>query len=149
MRAELMRYRNDSISYYLTLLGLALDAVYLMLLYSSAGIPANDEFGFIIGVDTIYNIVFMLMAFYAAEKVKTYSMNWCFVSGGLGVLQIPRILLPVAFNNAQQLVGAGYIASIILLGVSAVSMMLACYTSFVKSRRLNGYLKELKNSEVA
>lgn len=143
MKAELMRYRNDSRSYALVLLGLALDAVYLMLLYSTRGIVASDKFGFPLGIDILFNIVFLLAAFLTAEKIKTYTLNWCWVSLALGVLQIPRIFFPIAFKGAGQLVGGRFAFALILILGSAALLIGGCVLSFINSRKLNAYLKQI------
>lgn len=148
MRAELMRYRNDSLSYLLTLLGLAFNAVLLIVIYSTKEIQCNDNFGFIIGVDTIFNIVFLLMSFYAAEKVKTYSKNWCWTCLVLGVLQLPRLLFPIALNNAGQLLSVRFFLVLAVIILSSGCLISACFISFSKSKKLHAYLNTIKE-EVA
>ncbi len=151
MKVELMRYRNDSQSYFLVLGGLALDALYLMVTYSSANIKMIDStgvfsrIGLVGGIDIMYHIIFMLFAFLTAEKVKTYTLNWGFVSLGLGILQIPRILFPIklASMNPPQASTIGLITSIILVLGSAVMLIVGCYFSITKSRKLDKHLKEV------
>lgn len=142
MKAELMRYRNDSLSFFMNIIGLSLDACFLMMIYSSRGVPANDRFGSVIGIDILFNIVFLLAAFLTAEKVKTYSLNWCWVSLALGILQVPRILLPISLHNAGQYLGFPFVCSIIVLLSSAAAFFYGCYTSFSKSRKLAAFIKE-------
>ncbi len=174
MKAELMRYRNDSRSYMFALLGLALNACFLMWVYSAPGVTCKDMFGKIIGIDILFNIVYLLVAFLTAEKVKTYALNWCWVSLGLGILQIPRILLPISLytnandgnlrlltllvKGAQRLnveswtsAGIQNVANVVwLVGAlafvcgSAICMLLCCFTSRRSSTTLDAYLKEIK-----
>lgn len=149
MKVELMRYRNDSKSYYFVLAGLALDAVYLMVMYSSAALKlVSGTFtgiGVVSGIDILYHIVFLLFAFLTAEKVKTYTLNWGFVSLGLGVLQLPRILFPIKLYLLEpaQLSTISMVSSIILLVLSAGLMIAGCYFSITNSRKLDKYLKEI------
>ncbi len=148
MRAELMRYRNDSLSYGLALLGLALNACYLMFLYSAPGVKLTDDYGVIVGIDTIFNIIYLLIAFLVAEKVKTYTLNWCWPSLVLGIMQIPRILFPIALSAQGQLETGRNILLIVFLVLSSVCMIACCATSFIKSNKLHAHLKTIKN-EVA
>lgn len=142
MKTELMRYRNDSLSYYLNLLGLCFNALFFMLLYSAKNIRANDMYGKFIGFDILFNIVYLLVAFLTAEKSKAYTLNWCWVSLALGVLQIPRLLFPLEFYNAGQLDIGLCITLMSFIVISAVSFVLACVSSYVKSNKLDKYIKE-------
>ena len=148
MKPEIMRYKNDSISFYMAIIGLALDAVFLIALYSNPPIALKDKFGLIFGTDTIYNIVFMLIAFYTAEKVKTYALNWCYVSGAMGILQLPRILLCTSLASAEQLNGFRLVFCILLLVFSAIALIVGAFTSYFKSKKLHAYLNQLEK-EVA
>ncbi len=143
MKAELMRYRNEKLAYYLCLFGLVFDVCYLIGLYSASGVTAKDSFGKVIGIDILFNIMFMLIAFLTAEKIKTYTLNWCFVALGLGVLQLPRILLPIKLFQAAQLGTASFVLLVIFLLLSAASLIASCVLSFINSHKLDNYLKEI------
>ena len=145
MRAELMRYRNDTLSYLLTLAGLAFDACLLMLLYSAPGITCTDMYGKIIGMDILFNIIFLLVAFLTAEKVKTYTLNWCWSCLVLGALQLPRMLLPISLFTASQLTLGKFIFALIFVIGSSVCLILACVFSYLKSHKLDKHLKEISN----
>ena len=174
MKAELMRYRNDSRSFYLAIIGLALNACFLMWTYSSPGITCQDMFGKIIGFDILFNIMYLLIAFLTAEKVKTYSLNWCWTALVLGLLQLPRILMPIKLfinakagnlnlltllvKGAQRLnveawTSAGIqsvsnviwlIGGLVFVIGSSVAMILCCVSSNRSSIKLDKYLKEIK-----
>ncbi|MBQ2716992.1 MAG: hypothetical protein IJF75_00130 [Clostridia bacterium] len=145
MRAELMRYRNDTLSYLLTLAGLALDACFLMFLYSSPNVRCEDMYGKIVGLDIFFNIIFLLIAFLTAEKVKTYSLNWCWSCLVLGLLQLPRILLPISLFGAKQLTVGKLIFLLVCLIGSCACLVCACVFSYLKSHKLDKHLKEISN----
>ena len=140
MKVELMRYRNDSLSFYMNILAIAFNVVFLICIMANLSITAN----FVIGVDVLVNILFMLFAFLTAEKVKAYMPNWCYLSIGLACAQIVRLFTVVfPFNAKGELVGAAFIIAMLALILSAISLLAGFVTSFIRSKKLGVYLKEV------
>ncbi len=142
MKVELMRYRNDSLSFYMNILAIAFNVVFLIAIMANLSITAN----WIIGVDVLVNILFMLFAFLTAEKVKAYLPKWCYLSIVLAVVQVVRtftIVLP--FNAKGELVGAAFIIALLSLIFSAACLIVGFITSFIRSGKLGGYLKQVED----
>ena len=178
MKVELMRYRNDKVSFWMNILAIIFNLVFMVVFFSNRAhiVDPSDPDKFLtiigvkagydkawgganVGIDILYCIIFMLFAFLTAEKVKSYALNWCFVSAVLGALQVLRIYIVVLPFHAQehaladgtlQLGGASFYIALISLVASAIVLFIGTYTSFVNSHKLDKYVKELNESgEVA
>ena len=142
MKVELMRYRNDSLSFYMNILAIAFNVVFLIAIMANLSITAN----WIIGVDVLVNILFMLFAFLTAEKVKAYLPKWCYLSIVLAVVQVVRMFTIVfPFNAKGELVGAAFIIALLSLILSAACLIVGFVTGFIRSGKLNGYLKKVED----
>lgn len=142
MKVELMRYRNDSLSFYMNILAIAFNVVFLIAIMANLSITAN----WIIGVDVLVNILFMLFAFLTAEKVKAYLPKWCYLSIVLAVVQVVRTFTIVfPFNAKGELVGAAFIIALTSLILSAACLIAGFVTSFIRSGKLGGYLKKVED----
>ncbi|MCQ2536786.1 MAG: hypothetical protein MJ124_00130 [Lachnospiraceae bacterium] len=146
INVERMRYKNDSLSFTLCMFALVADIVQFMIIYSNSyltDITGKSGFSFyIIGIDIVVNILFMLFAFYVGEELKTYHMKWAVAPVLMGALQIFRM-----FDFPKKMMEAGYITDkqyticAICLLISAVCMFIAAVNSFVKCSLLNKLLK--------
>ena len=66
-KIEIMKYKRNSLSYSLILIGLIFNIIYFIKLYQE-----NDLYFYNIsmGISVIYNLMFMLFVFLSAEKLK-------------------------------------------------------------------------------
>ncbi len=150
MKVELMRYRNDKIPFYMNILAIVFNAVYMILLLSNRMVKANydkawEPGGYLVGIDILYNIVFMLMCFLAAEKTKAYLPKWFILPGVLAVTQTIRIIFStLQFHTAGQLVKGAFIASMIVLILSVLCLIAASVVSYINSKKLRAYLQSLE-----
>lgn len=141
MKVELMRYKNDSLSFYMNILAIVFNVVFLLCIMANLSITGN----YITGIDALVNIVFMLFAFLTAEKVKAYLPKWGFVSAGLAVVQVARIfLVALPFAAEGQLTGFLLILAIFSLVASAACLVVGCVTSYIRSKKLSAYLEGLQ-----
>ena len=85
-----MKYRKDTLSYSLTLLGLFANALYFITLYKNNG---NFYYSYVMGISVIYNLIFMLMVFLSAEEIKVYKRPFSIVLFIIGIFQLVRILI--------------------------------------------------------
>ncbi len=137
MKVELMRYRNDSLSFYMNILAIVFNIVFLICIMANLSIVAN----YVVGIDALVNIIFMLFAFLTAEKVKAYLPKWCFVSLVLAVVQVARIfVVAIPFANNGQLTGFTLVLAIISMVLSTASLIAGFVVSFIRSRKLKVYL---------
>ena len=74
-KAEIMQYQTDKLSYSLCIFGIIFDMIYFVSLYTNRAVVPD----FTIGVDILVNIVFMMIAFLASEKlnvITSYSIHY-------------------------------------------------------------------------
>ena len=141
MKVELMRYKNDSLSFYMNILAIVFNVVFLICIMANLSITAN----YVIGIDALVNIIFMLFAFLTAEKVKAYLPKWCFVSLVLAVVQLVRIfVVALPFATKGELTGFTLVLSIISMILSIACLIAGFVTSFIRSKKLNEYLESIK-----
>ncbi len=137
-----MRYKNDSLSFYMNILAIVFNIIFLICIMANLSITAN----YVIGIDALVNIIFMLFAFLTAEKVKAYLPKWCFVSLVLAVVQLVRIFVVIVpFAGTGELNGFTLVLSIISIVLSIASLIAGFVVSFIRSRKLGAYLEGLAN----
>ena len=146
INVERMRYKNDSISFMLCMFGLIFNVVQFIQIHANCYLQTmtgKEGFNYYdIGVDILYNILFMLIVFYMAEELKTYHKNWSYVALIIGILQLLRInwFPKTMFDN-------GFYDAAVLRWVeffyilSAACFFIAAAVSFTKSTMLAAFLK--------
>lgn len=85
LKMEKMRYQNNSISYWLGMLGILLSMFAAFVLLNSATPRAATL------IKILMNIAILLFGFMACEKVKAYSKNYSYVMMGIGALCVVRM----------------------------------------------------------
>lgn len=142
-KIEIMKYKRNSLSYSLILIGLFFNIIYFIKLYQE-----NDLYFYNIsmGISVIYNLMFMLFVFLSAENIKVYSIFYSLFSIFIGILQIIRIgFIPKkAFdNNIINSEDFKFLAAFLLL--SSIFLILGGIISVIKSYKLKRFLREEKN----
>ena len=136
-----MRYKNDSLSFYMNILAIVFNIIFLICIMANLNITAN----LVIGIDALVNIIFMLFAFLTAEKVKAYLPKWCFVSLVLAVLQLVRVFyVVIPFASQGELTGFKLILAIASIILSIASLIAGFVVSFIRSKKLGAYMAEVK-----
>jgi len=140
-KAEIMQYQTDKLSYSLCIFGIIFDMIYFVSLYTNRAVVPD----FTIGVDILVNIVFMMIAFLASEKLKAYEKKWNIYAALLGIIQAARVLwLPMHFKNLEMLVDKKLSFVIFCLLASALVMLLAGLNATINGRLLSKLDDEAK-----
>lgn len=157
IKLDLMRYRNNSLSYMLGLLALITSIV-------AAFIGLNSlAYNFSTLIKILMNIAILLFGFLFAEQTKTYSKqgSLCLIALGiisaLRTLWAPRILL---FGTAEQWgkvitnpanvnwlpADAQFrgILALILLIITALAFVSAGVIGYIKATKLENYMESIK-----
>lgn len=133
------KYKTDSISYWLTILGVLANVFYFITLYRRNN---NFYYSYKMGISIVYNLVFMLLVFLSAEEIKYYRRPFSVLLVLVGLLQIARIFYyPKQAFEAKVLPADAYLAIKIYLIISAVLLITAGIISFVNSTILKRYIE--------
>ena len=137
-----MRYQTDKRSSSFCILAIVFNVIYFLSLYSNNSL--NPDFQ--MGLDVLYNILFMLFAFLTSEKVKAYAKNWSYYAIIGGALQVLRIFwLPAHYLKAETLTHDKWIILVAALAASAVCLVLAGINCYMNSTTLEKYLAKENN----
>ena len=157
IQVEMLRYRPNKGSYFLSLLSIVCFAVAFCVFYSSTDLPTGREsfnlFGSNVagpwlGIDIVLNIVLMLFMFFATIEMKSYSLTLGYVSVGLGAFQIVRIfMLPLSLLNVGSMKPAIFTTMLIMYVLSGTFAILAGFLSVYRGTALRKYLKTVKPIE--
>lgn len=140
---EQMKYKNDSLSYGLILLGLLANIFYFITLYEN-----NGEFYYTLdmGFSVLYNLIFMLLVFLSAENIKTYNRKYAILTFIIGILQIIRIFvyparaLESSSTGDISLTQYKYNLIVIYLSLSGGLLIIGSIISFIKSTILKQFV---------
>lgn len=136
---EKKKYRKDSLSFWLLILGLLLNIFYFFTLYRN-----NDNFYYTykMGLSVLYNLIFMLLVFLSAEEVKNYHSGFGILSIIIGALQLGRIFIyPKQAFEAGVLQLASHNAIIVYLILSALCLIAGGIVSIYRSTILKNFIK--------
>ena len=149
INVDRMRYKKDSMSFWLCMLGMVFNIVHFIILHSSCYLQTMTgseglQYAYI-GLDILYNIIFLLMVFYMAEELKTYRRNWNIAAVIIGALQLcrigwfPRIMFESGFYDE-----AVYGQIKLFLFLSAACFFITAVVSIMKSTLLLRHIKAIK-----
>lgn len=138
-----MRYQTDKRSSRLCLLAIVFNVIYFLSLYSNNDL--NPDFQ--MGLDVLYNILFMLFAFLASEKTKIYQKSWALYAAIGGALQLVRILwIPAHFLAQGTLTHEKWLWLVGALVASGACLVLSAVSCYTNSTMLENYLKSEKEN---
>jgi Na+(H+)/acetate symporter ActP len=145
LKVEKMRYQKNSISYWLALLSIVFNSLYMVDVLENMTILA-DVF---IGIDIIINILFMMFVFLGSEKAKVYSKTWGYILIFIGILSILRIsFIPYRLHfivgSAKGISFNNFIYLCIMLILAGVCLIVSGVITINKSTKLHNYLKTIK-----
>lgn len=157
IQVEMLRYRPNKGSYFLSLLSIVCFAVAFCCFYSTTDLPTGREsfnlFGSNVagpwlGIDIVLNIVLMLFMFFATIEMKSYSLILGYASVGIGAFQIVRIfMLPLSLLNVGSMKPAIFTTMLIMYVLSGSFAILAGFLSVYRGTALRKYLKTVKPIE--
>lgn len=136
---EKMKYRNDSLAYLFILLGLVANVVYFIIFYE-----VNNQFLYTlkIGISIIYNLLFLLGVFLAAENIKKYNRKYAFFTLFVGLMQFVRIFAYLQeVNGADVFTGNKHLTLVILLIISGALLILGSIVSIINSTILKLFVE--------
>ncbi len=156
IQRDRMRFIKNSLSANLAILAIVFNVFYFVSIYRSN--VGTYYYNFLIGISVVYNLIFMLATFLSSEGVKNYKKNYSYLLVVLGVIQIVRIfILPSRAHNAvislggvdTVVMGDGqFMTLVVLLIASAVCLIGAAVTNFVKCTVLEEHMKTLSEESV-
>ena len=148
---ELMRYQTDRFSSALCLVAIALNACFLISIYSNKNFTPDIQ----LGADVLFNIIFMMVVFLISEKVKIYSISANLAAFALGGVQLLRTgWLPEKYLAAGSMIDSVrliaefnvYYLIVSWLHLSALCLAAAGVIGFIKSARLRAHMKKQERS---
>ena len=147
-RLDRMRYTKNTTSSRLAILAIVFDVLFFISLYKSD--VGTYFYTILIGASIIYNLVFLLATFLAAEGVKSYQRGYTWLLLALACGQIVRIFIYPMQGHAAQVGGAPvignaqFILMIICLAASAVCLVGAAVINWRKSKALSNHIASLE-----
>lgn len=142
-RIEKMRYQENKTSYWLAMLALIFNIIFLFTVINNPALRPN----YITAVKILANVVFLLTTFLSMERVKVYDKKWSYVLIGFGILSFIRILwMPLKTMDMPALgfwFGARLAVYLIIVGTLLVSSGLIAYK---KSKTLEDYYANEKKA---
>jgi len=97
-----------------------------------------------IGIDIVYNIVFMILGFMGAEKSKTYNKSWSYILAIMGAIQVLRIfIVPLRFYLFGQLKIIIFLLIFMFYSLSGLVLIISAILCYTRSTILREYLKYL------
>lgn len=152
IRLDRLRFTKNKLSSGLILLAIAVNALYFVSIYSSD--VGGYYYKFFIVASIVYNLIFMLTAFLAAEGVKNYKLSYACTAIVLGVLQIARIFYiplrahrepsPIADAVSPTVMSDGQFRYVtVCLLISAVLLAAAGVNGILKTTSLSRYQAQL------
>lgn len=152
IRRDRMRYTKNSLSSSLAIAAIVFNVFYFVSIYKSD--VSTYYYQMFIGIDIVYNLIFMLVVFLSSEGVKNYKIGYALGLLPIGALQVARIFyIPVRAHEATitisdvttQVMGDKQFMWVCLwLLLSAVCCVLASITGIIKSASLAAHEASLK-----
>jgi len=152
---ERLHYQRNNFSYWFCLLAILFDVLYMCGVIAPLQIVPDIN----IGLDVVFNILFLLFVFLGSEKLKTYNKNWGYYIIGIAIVQIIRIFyIPNLFFFTEEIDGVIVVAANSLtateyslvvgyLIASSVCLIVAAVVSMIKTSHLALYFEEKKKLE--
>ncbi len=137
LRVEKSFYKANVFSYYLVILAIILNGVFLVQTLNL--VDKTYDLGLII----LFNIFISLLLFLTAVRVKTYNKNWTYVAAVVGAMQIVRSIFFIP-DNAE---GKQVVVLTILLLVSAILLLAAAGFAYKKILLQEAYIKKHPNDK--
>lgn len=140
-----MKYKRDSLSFGLAVLGLVFNVLFFFAFYRNNG---NFYYTWMMGISVLYNLLFMLFVFYSAQEVKNYHRNFAVLLFLLGVGQIIRVFIyPKQALAADALEAKKYALLVVYLLISAGFLLASGAVSFTRSTILANYVKKEQQAQ--
>lgn len=130
-KVDKMRFQLNTGAYWLVMLAIMLNIYYLIFVLNTITIT------FIIGMKTIVGVVYLMVMFLSAEKLKSYSKEWSIAAFVFGLIAFARI----AFVPRMFLTGNDFIEGSILLAIQGLLFIGAAAITYKKASALKEYVE--------
>lgn len=156
IQRDRMRFIKNSLSANLAILAIVFNVLYFVSIYRSN--VGTFYYNYLMGISVVYNLIFMLATFLSSEGVKNYKKNYSYLLVALGIGQIIRIfILPAKAHGVIVAVGDAmttvmgdkqYVSLLVYLIISAVCLIAAAVTNYIKCSMLEAHMKTLTEGSV-
>ncbi len=150
LKVEKMRYHKNLISYYLALLSIVFNSIYMVNILRSLKIVPDIH----IGIDIVINILFMLFVFLGSEKAKVYSRTWGINLVIIGIISFLRIFyIPYRLFYAVKSAGNSAITEgnfyylCVFLSLTGICLLISGIIAIIKSNKLHHFLSSLSKNQ--
>jgi len=156
---DILRYKKNKFAANFALLGLVFCCLYFTLLYTISAV--KDIFNVWMGFSVIFNLLVLLIGFYASEGIKAYNKKFSIVLFVLAAVQLIRIIYYPAMGMANDWIHGNYYFGILMTNAANGTLMIiylvcsaACFIvsgvqGFIVARKLEVFQKKLDNGEVS
>ena len=130
----------NNLAYMFILLGMAISVVALFRIITPKTIIPDFD----IAIEILINIVLLLLTFLTAERCKYYQKKWGIVSFVIAGVHVLRILyVPKSLLALGQITSGQFAIIVLLLIVSAASLVFGGVLTIIRSNILTNHLKEI------
>lgn len=137
LRIEKSLYKANGLSYYLVLLSIVLNGVFLI-----RTLNVIDK-TYSVGLIILFNIFISLLLFLGAVRLKTYAKNWTYITTVVGVVQVIRAIFFIPENAT----GTAYLTLVLLLLISAALLIGSAVYAYQKIILQESYKAKLTDAE--
>jgi len=96
IKTDIMRYKPNQLSFLFCVLAIVLNVAMFLIIYQETNCKSN----YLLGIDLVINVVFMLAVFLLSEKSKAYNLKAGYVALVMGLIEIGRIFfIPLYYHN--------------------------------------------------
>lgn len=152
VRRDRMRYTKNSLSSSLAIAAIVFNVFYFVSIYKSD--VSTYYYQMFIGIDIVYNLIFMLTVFLSSEGVKNYKVGYAIGLFFIGLLQAARIfyipvqahetVITIAQQETQVMGDKQFMWVCLWLLLSAACCVLASVTGIIRSASLAAHEASLE-----
>lgn len=147
-RVEMMRYRKNKIGFWMCIIAIVLQCFSFMFVYHCLQLSPKSN----TGIDILVNIVFLLFVFLASEKLKSYSVEWGYITIAIGLVNAVRIFTylfsPYSGEDLVHVIPAHFFwISFVCYILVAVVLTIGGVITILRGKELRAYLSTLSDEE--
>lgn len=155
IKTDIMRYKPNQLSFLFCVSAIVLNVAMFLIIYQETNCKSN----YLLGIDLVINVVFMLAVFLLSEKSKAYNLKAGYVALVMGLIEIGRIFfIPLYYHNKhleylkteEGIIGLSnsqFYWCVGLMIAAAVCLFVAGIVTIIKSKRLTAHLANISGKE--
>lgn len=156
---DILRYKKNKFASSFALLALVFNCLYFSLLYAIGAVASM--FDVWMGVSVIFNLLVLLIGFYASEGIKAYNKKFAIVLLVLAAVQLIRIIYYPSIGMSKQWLEGNFffgiqmtnasngVVMIIFLVASAACFIVSAVQGYIVANKLSNFQKKLDNGEIS